>query len=142
MFTTPTETPAVLTSLRSKYKTLIVSFIPSNCTPKLQPLDVYLMAFFKKQVEAAAVSWVSKQVREVQTHTHITHTNSQVSKQLESRTHPADVALDTSKKNLVLPFCSWVNQSLAALESRSALVGSAWEKSGLQVMSVVRQHKN
>jgi hypothetical protein len=48
--------------LRSRYPTLLILFVPANCTSLLQPLDVHFNGPIKRCIKALAATWLAELV--------------------------------------------------------------------------------
>jgi hypothetical protein len=54
--------PEFISWLKTNFKTAILLFVPANCTPVLQPLDVHFNAYWKQYIGKLCVSWLMLQV--------------------------------------------------------------------------------
>jgi hypothetical protein len=68
-------------NLKRKYPNLFFLFVPANCTPKLQPLDVGFNSTWKSLITQAACLWLC----------------ALVTQQLQTGLDAADVVVKTTK---------------------------------------------
>lgn len=86
----------ILQSLKTKYPTLIILFVPARCTNILQPLDISFNAHFKRIVRKAANQWLIDLVRS----------------QIDAGKSGEDVEIPFSLSLLKLHFCSWIAEGV------------------------------
>jgi hypothetical protein len=107
----------LLDNLKKKYPNLIILFVPANCTPKLQPLDVGFNSSWKSLITGFACAWLA----------------AGVAAQLTDGVTAAAVVLSTTKKQLVAPFCEWVANATRQMKGRQLECAKAWTKAGFDV---------
>lgn len=99
---------AMLKRLKAKYPTLLLLFVPPNCTSMLQPTDLELNGPIKFQMQCLARQWISAQIA------------------ARRQQGNGDVRLDLSKAALELPYCSWVNDVLRWASGKPEMLNAAW----------------
>jgi hypothetical protein len=104
----------MLSRLRAKYPSLLILFVPANCTSELQPMDVSFNAPFKKLVRSSAVTWIADTIAAAGAGNEI-------------------APIDTTKGNLVRPFCGWLHEALLKMADDAPTLSRAWNMPGLSV---------
>jgi hypothetical protein len=94
-------------TLKAKYPTLILYFVPPSCTPVLQPLDIGFNGWFKRFLSKLAMLWFSNWVAD----------------QIRSGAAACSIRLDKTKAFLAPVFCDWVSD--AVIEARKTEVSQA-----------------
>ena len=103
--------------LQTKYPTLIILYIPANCTSEIQPLDVDFNGPFKKMVKTEATRWLAKEIAAV----------------VARGAAPSEVRVATGKRDLVKPFCSWLESAFFWASGEHVMLQRAWSRSGISV---------
>jgi hypothetical protein len=57
------RSPEFITWIQQNFKTVILVYVPANCTPVLQPLDVLFNSAWKQFVSSLCATWLMKQVK-------------------------------------------------------------------------------
>ena len=96
-----------------KFPTLLLLFIPANCTAWLQPLDIGCNGPFKRVLRQLAGEWLAEHMRQ----------------QLLICKDPTKVRLNVTLKALRPHFTRWVAKALAAVSEMKSAMMRGWEES-------------
>jgi hypothetical protein len=107
----------MIASLKVKYPTLIILYIPANCTGRLQPLDVDFNMPFKRYLKDLACKWLA----------------AFVTGQLAAGVAPDEVKVDVKKSALVEPYCSWIQRAHTWAARDKAMLKRSWTKTGITI---------
>ena len=96
-----------------EFPTLLLLFIPANCTAWLQPLDISFNGPFKRMLRQLAGEWLAEHMRQ----------------QLLICKDPTKVRLNVTLKALRPHFTRWVAKALAAVSEMKCAMMRGWEES-------------